>query len=76
MKPDFGKPKSQVCLLAKANKQTLPSPDVPSGASLISRRFTTNGGAFAFAKFLHLRGIYPTPQMGLHWQDFLLSRPV
>jgi hypothetical protein len=30
-----------------------------------SRRFTTNGGAFSFAKFLHLRGIYPTPQMGL-----------
>jgi hypothetical protein len=30
-----------------------------------SRRFTTNGGAFASAKFLHLRGIYPTPQMGL-----------
>jgi hypothetical protein len=23
-KADFGKPKSQVCLLAKANKQTLP----------------------------------------------------
>jgi hypothetical protein len=30
-----------------------------------SRRFTTNGGAFAVSKFLHLRGIYPTPQMGL-----------
>jgi hypothetical protein len=29
MKPDFGKPKSQVCLLAKANKQTLPRQGVP-----------------------------------------------
>jgi len=25
-----------------------------------------NGGDFAFANVLHLRGIYPTPQMGLH----------
>jgi hypothetical protein len=31
----------------------------------ISRRFMTNGGALAFVNVLHLRGIYPTPQMGL-----------
>jgi hypothetical protein len=30
-----------------------------------SRRFTTNGGDFYLASILHLRGIYPTPQMGL-----------
>jgi len=29
-----------------------------------SRRFKINGGVFAFAKVLHLRGIYETPQMG------------
>ena len=36
-----------------------------------SRRFTTNGGFFATPKFLHLRGIYPTPQMGLQEPRFL-----
>jgi len=38
------------------------------------RRFTTNGGDFAFAKVRHLRGIYPTPQMGLLLVRFLLLR--
>jgi len=37
MKIDFGKPKSQVCLLAFANKQTLPRSDVPSETSLSAR---------------------------------------
>jgi hypothetical protein len=36
-----------------------------------SRRSTTIGGAFAVSKFFYLRGIVHTPQMGLHWQDFL-----
>jgi hypothetical protein len=33
-----------------------------------------NGGALRFANLLHLRGIYPTPQMDVFWQDILLSR--
>jgi hypothetical protein len=36
-----------------------------------TRRSTTIGGAFAVSKFFYLRGIVHTPQMGLHWQDFL-----
>jgi len=39
--------------------------DVPSKTSLPPAVLTMNGGDFAFAKVLHLRGIYPTPQMGL-----------
>ena len=40
-------------------------PDFSSGASLPPAVLTMNGGDFAFANVLHLRGIYPTPQMGL-----------
>ena len=39
--------------------------DVPSKTSLPPAVPTMNGGDFAFASVLHLRGIYPTPQMGL-----------
>jgi hypothetical protein len=37
-KTDFGKPKSQVCLLAVANKQTLPRQRLPPLETASSRR--------------------------------------